>query len=122
MPESLEPSGQQRSRSVVGEPIVGAVAVWHLPSLPHSFSERLPWAGGVHRRKLRRSDLCCARAIVGRVLHLGWPCRGLLFLLLRRRKSIANEAINRALDSILIVPPFRFQEPSLNECVDFRYV
>jgi hypothetical protein len=28
----------------------------------------------------------------------------------------------RALDGILIVPPFRLQEPFLNECVNFRYV
>jgi hypothetical protein len=46
----------------------------------------------------------------------------LLFLLLHRRKSIADEAIDRALDSVLIVPSFRLQEPSLNECVDFGYV
>jgi hypothetical protein len=46
----------------------------------------------------------------------------LLFFLLRRRKCIADEAINRALDSNLIVPPFRLQEPSVNKCVNFRYV
>ena len=46
----------------------------------------------------------------------------LLFFLVRRRKCIADEAINRAFNSILIMPPFRLQEPSINECVNLCYV
>ena len=58
-------------------------------------------------------------------LVLGRRCTGrrlghLLFFLIRRRKCITDEAIDRALDSILIVPSFRLQEPSVNECVNFR--
>jgi hypothetical protein len=36
--------------------------------------------------------------------------------------SVVGKTAHRGLDSIVIVPAFRFQEPSVNECVNFRYV